>query len=239
MSPWLKVLSRQINYSAHVLVGARCAGCQKIGKAVLCQSCRDSITKPRQMCEVCGCSLKGKSYIQRCQNCITRPPAYESLQYIGNYDGVLSNLITAAKLGRQVEAITALRQLMRGYSQVFQRYSSYAILPMPIPKGRFMQRGFNLPSIIAQDLVRNYPLSLVPSTAVKLPFFVQKQAKLTLKQRQKNQHLYQIYYNLPKKIVIIDDILTTGNTMNALAKALRQEGVESIAAWAVARAQQR
>lgn len=72
---------------------------------------------------------------------------------------------------------------------------------------------------------------------IKLPFFVRKQALLSKQQRQKNRHFYQINHSLPPKILIIDDILTTGETLHELAKKLRQNGAESVVAYTISRGQ--
>ncbi len=95
--------------------------------------------------------------------------AYESLHYIGAYDDILSTLIIRAKVGKQLSAVIALQSLVdefigkpdtdnlntdnlnNGYRWA-EHFADYHLLPMPIPRSRLMQRGFNLPLLLAKRL---------------------------------------------------------------------------------------
>ncbi len=128
-------------------------------------------------------------------------------------------------------------QNIGGRLSSFARYwqSGYTLLPMPTPKLRLMQRGFNLPSIFAKQLSQHFQLPILPSDVVKLPLKTQKQGLLSRQQRLKNHRIYQINHKIPEKIVLIDDIYTTGQTVKDLAKQLRQNGAKSVAVWVFSR----
>lgn len=234
-----KTLQQRGALATQALLGRQCAHCQKPSDTLLCQNCRERIVKPPMSCRVCGIAMVANSRDGRCKDCLQTPPPYERLHYTGNYDDVLASLIVAAKIGKQVAAIAALREWIAQANATTELsdYKDYALLPMPIPTARLMQRGFNLPAIIAADLAQRHQLPLITPTTVTLPFFVRKQAKLSRQQRQQNRHLYQIHHNIGDKIIIVDDIFTTGTTITTLAKTLRQNKVKSVAAWAIARAQ--
>ncbi len=180
--------------------------------------------------------------MQYCRACLSQPPPFEQLYFIGTYHQALADMVIAAKIARQTSALAALQTLV--YYEIAinrqdwqQRYAGYKILPVPTPKSRLIQRGFNLPRIIAQLFADEMGLPIIGSHMVTLPWYQPKQAKMNRLQRQKNRHNYQIHHKLGKKILIIDDIVTTGNTVRELAVKLQQNHVETVAVWAIARGQ--
>ncbi len=255
------IMWQKISQSLQLLSQSHCVSCEVVGQGVLCDVCRESIGKPKHSCRICGQAIIGNSTDSRCKTCIQSPPAYESLHCIGAYDEVLSSLIIKAKVAKQLSAVIALRSLVDEFiSNVStdncdtdshnnsyrwaEQFADYHLLPMPIPRSRLMQRGFNLPLLLAKRLsvqchLCNYHLPIVPQHAITQPFFVKKQSKLNRQQRLKNQHHYQINHKfshkLPKKIIIIDDVVTTGTTVGQLAKFLRGQGVQRLSVWTMAR----
>lgn len=221
------------------LLGRVCVGCQQHSEAIVCESCLQTLTKPQNACHVCGLALPAKSATNRCQSCLQCPPYFEQLRYLANYDGLLADWIVAAKIGHRPAAIAAIRFAMqrRVLPDVPDAFHDYALLPMPIPQYRLMQRGFNLPRVLAQIIGQPYRQHIVPSHVVTLPKFTPKQALLSQKQRQNRRISYQINDKLPPNVVIVDDVVTTGQTANELANALRQNGVKHVVVWALARTQ--
>ncbi len=214
-----------------------------VGKSsVFCEHCNNSIVKElpcaSELCRNCGVVMRGESVYQTCQSCLAEPPPYRALHTIGNYEGALADLVVRAKIARQVVAIAALNELILRHSvDLSSLYSGYSLLPMPTPRWRLMQRGFNLPRIFACTLAKKYCLPIVPATSATLPFYVAKQAKLNRLERQRNKHSFCICRALPKRVIIVDDIVTTGSTVRELARAVRYHGAESVVVWACLRAQ--
>ncbi|PIE44558.1 MAG: hypothetical protein CSA45_06430 [Gammaproteobacteria bacterium] len=221
------------------LLGRQCFACGIRASQAICASCYGQITRPAICCRVCGLAMTGHSQDSRCKACIENPPAFHALYCAGNYQGLLAEAIVAAKIARQPAAIEALLLIQqRALSQLDASiFADYTVLPMPTPKLRLMQRGFNLPALLANQLAKQWQLTRLPDTVVKLPLSAPKQALMNAKQRQKHRHLYQISDKLPKKILLVDDIITTGQTLNSLAKATQQHGAQSLAVWVLARTQ--
>lgn len=111
------------------------------------------------------------------------------------------------------------------------------LIPVPLHRKRYHQRGFNQAIEIAQPISRqlNIPLDTrcclrrVDTTA---------QAELHADERRKNiRGAFQVRHHINyKHVAIIDDVVTTGATVNELAKMLRKEGVTKIEVWCCARA---
>lgn len=221
------------------VAGRQCAGCGMACQTPLCEACLQTIVLPSQRCRVCGLSVIGVSADKRCKTCVATSPPFESLQYAGNYEGVLADCIVRAKIAGQPAAIEALRCIQRRALAAVDPmpYQSSAVLAMPIPKWRLMQRGFNLPALLAVDLSAQWGLPRLADTVAKLPLQTKKQALMRAEQRKQRQHHYQLSRHLPPHVMIVDDIVTTGQTVKNLAQALRQNGVQLVTVWALARTQ--
>ncbi len=243
ISLFLQRQKQRGQYQLNRLLGRRCAGCYRASQSSICATCLASIKKPRDYCQVCGVGLSAPSSTLRCRNCLTLRPAYERLYYLGNYEGHLREWIISAKIGQRAEAIEALRVLQREKITEWDmticqgEIDNFTLLPMPIPKGRFMQRGFNLPVLLALGLSKMTGLPVAHNRLVTLPWHTQKQARLSKKQRQQRRIPYQINDTLPKNIIIVDDVVTTGQTIEQFATVLRENGAKRVIAYSLSRRQ--
>jgi len=112
-----------------------------------------------------------------------------------------------------------------------------AIIPMPLHPSRLRQRGFNQALELARPLGQAFALPLeihrVQRQRNTLP-------QSDLKQRARKQNIHNAFVvkePLPyRRVAILDDVITTGSTVNELAKTLKQSGVDYVEVWAVARA---
>lgn len=236
---FLNKLLSGMNYRFTQLLGSACAGCGASCQKPVCDACYATIALPPIRCCVCGLALVAVSVDSRCKACIAKPPAFNRLYCAGNYEGILADCIVRAKIACQPAAIAALRNIQTRKLAMLDAntYQGYTVMAMPTPKLRLFQRGFNLPSLLADALCKQWQLPRVPEGVVKLPLSTQKQALLSATQRKKNRHLYQIGDNMPEKVLVVDDIVTTGQTARYLARVLRQNGAKNVVVWALARTQ--
>lgn len=234
-------IQQQILTNIKKLLGAKCIGCGIYAETPICNKCYDNLQKPDIICTMCGIEMMTHTDTQRCSQCIQFPHSFHSLNYIATYDGLASQLIVGSKIAQSPLALTALQFVQKKY--LFNKrelhtklYEGYSVLAMPTPKYRLAHRGFNLAHILAKQFANIHSLPLIPSNTVKTPLRSKKQALLSKKQRYKNKPQYTITAKLPKNIVLIDDVATTGQTVEVLSQQLKQNGVESIAVWTFARA---
>lgn len=238
----LKAIYHQLNG----FIPNNCAICKKTTKIPLCEDCLASVSRPAIACQQCGKQLFEDTKDKRCLDCIKSPPAFDYCYSIGNYEGILQELIIAAKLKRQASAIAALCYLIDTHIEQFpNKGEATFIQAMPTPQSRLIQRGFNLPQLLVNHLLKNPQMSqLSQADLVKLPFYTQKQATMNLASRQHYQHLFTLKTNLfvtnkkiPSRIIIFDDTLTTGLTTHQLAYLLKTKGFKTIAVWVISRSQ--
>jgi ComF family protein len=110
------------------------------------------------------------------------------------------------------------------------------IVPMPLHSSRLRERGFNQAMEIARSVSRHCGAALLPEACKRIKD-TPSQAGLPWKERQKNiKNAFICETNLAgKRVAILDDVLTTGATLNELAKVIRQCGASEVTGWIIAR----
>jgi ComF family protein len=111
-----------------------------------------------------------------------------------------------------------------------------AIVPVPLHRRRFLHRGYNQAVEIARPIAAALGIDFYLA-GIRRPRATSAQAQLTAKERQANlRHAFLVSRDLQNlHIAIIDDVITTGATVNALARELMLAGASSVQAWAIAR----
>ena len=111
------------------------------------------------------------------------------------------------------------------------------IVPVPLATGRYRTRGFNQAIELAQTIAKSSGLEL-QADIVERTRETQEQAGLPRKQRRRNVRGAFELIQRPQQthVAILDDVVTTGSTVNEIAKVLRRAGVEKLEVWAIARA---
>ncbi len=121
----------------------------------------------------------------------------------------------------------------------FQILKSYdTIIPVPISKKRRKERGYNQSELIAREIAKRAEINYNNNSLFKTKNIVE-QSKLNKEERQKNiQNAYQLQNGKTlenKKILLIDDIYTTGSTVNECSKTLKQANPKKIGILTIAK----
>lgn len=235
-----------------------CAARTKSGK-VVCQACFDALpwhTAPR--CWQCG--LLSNHPV--CGHCLKAPPDFDATYAALRYEFPLDALMQQYKYGNALQtahlfaeliasvqqntARTALVEVCNGTSTGSVRTGKMdfwanqphidVMIPMPLHTQRLKERGFNQSLEIAKLLAKqsNIPLDYSSCTRTK---YTPPQASLPLKARTKNiKGAFAVNGDLTgKRIAIVDDVMTTGASLNELAKTLKKAGAAHVECWVVAR----
>jgi ComF family protein len=189
----------------------------------LCDSCRSSlpyITVTR--CRFCGEVLEGKYDVcARCQSC---PPRYDKAFSPFSYEGVIRKIILSYKDGNANYLYRNIARLLAGYYNSLN-LSCDAVCYVPSPRDRILRRGFEHNRKVAKEFAKWTGLPVIyPLEALKRP----DQTKKTREERLKNiQGAFVRKQEFPreqaqgKKLLLIDDVMTTGATVNECAKLLK------------------
>lgn len=167
-----------------------------------------------------------------CGHCLQRPPDFDHTVAAFAYSFPLDKLVQALKFNQQ---LTLARSLAEPLAQRMVARPD-CIVPMPLHLARLRERGFNQSLELARHLARDLDIALLPNVAQRVRDTA-PQSGLPWKERKKN--IRQAFtcgdQVAGKHVAIVDDVMTTGASLNELAKALKAAGAREVSAWVVAR----
>jgi ComF family protein len=200
----------------------------------LCVPCLDDLPwLSSEACAVCALPLPSGRV---CGSCLDHPPRFHCVEAVFAYAFPVDALIRAYKYGGRL----ALAQVLGGL--LAQRVARGvdadvdAVVPMPLARGRLAERGFNQALEIARVVAARTGIDLLPHACRKVTD-TPAQAALPWKERAKNvRRAFVCDADLEgRRIAVVDDVLTTGATLDELARVLRRAGAAEVRGWVVAR----
>lgn len=216
------------------ILGARCLVCIEPGHAGnICQTCRDNLPKNDLACYYCANPLP---HGQRCGKCLTpkNQRTIAPFHYVRPLDLIIYQLKFKPSRNHARLCGTLLAQTL----PLHYRYEALpeVIIPVPLSAMRLKQRGFNQAEEIAKPVANQLNIPIDKNLCRRIRN-TQPQATLTQTERIKNiKQAFMVVPNAYRHIAIIDDVVTTGLTVNELAKTCWQTGIQQIDIWSVARA---
>ena len=217
-----------------------CQSALKQGANGICSSCQRKM-KRYIYCGGCGAPLQ--YFACHCGNCRQLEPAWDRMVVIGHYAEPLSYLIHRFKFRKQFWLDRTLARLLllavydarRSHGLTFPQ----AIIPVPLYHFRQWQRGYNQAELLAKILSRWLEIPCL-SHIVKRVKHTHTQRGLTAHARQRNlKNAFVVDFSVAfpyESVALVDDVITTGSTLNEIAKQLRQLGVKEIQVWGLAHA---
>ncbi len=156
------------------------------------------------------------------------------------YAWPLDHLVQALKYRGQLATARVLGSLLTGWlAGTGLQHETDLIVPVPLHAARHAERGFNQSAEIARQLGRGLRLPVLESAAVRRRA-TPPQVGLHLEERRRNLAGAFFARNVAGlRVAIVDDVTTTGTTLQELACALQQAGARAVDAWCVARAERR
>ncbi len=167
-----------------------------------------------------------------CGRCIAEPPHYDTVVAACRYAYPAGELIQACKYGGRLAAATPLAAMLA--TVVSQRPD--VLVPMPLSAERLRTRGFNQALELARVLSRALAVPVNAGLCVKTRE-TPPQSRLPWKERRKNiRGVFVVQANLDgRHVAVVDDVLTTGATLNELARNLKRAGAATVTGFVVAR----
>ena len=164
---------------------------------------------------------------------------FNELIYIFKYEGLIRKLILDYKFHEKPYIYVCFVNFILKNKKIFEKLQSYdTIIPVPISKKRMKERGYNQSLLIAKNLSKELNISLQVNCLLKTKNIIE-QSKLNKEQRKENiQNVYELKNGEilnNKQILLIDDIYTTGSTVNECSKILQQAKPEKIDVLVVAK----
>jgi len=206
----------------------------------LCEKCQNDLPRNRICCLTCAAPLNIRlsksSY--RCGRCIRGRQLIERATIPFLYGSPVDFMIKRLKFSGETKYGRVLGELLANAIPTNRAVFPSRIIPVPIHNARLKDRGFNQAETIGKTVADRLGIpierSVLSRTISKLP-----QSSLSARQREENiRRAFQVVDGDRIKnqhVALVDDVYTTGATVNAIAAKLRAAGVAKISLWIVAR----
>ncbi|WP_254281413.1 ComF family protein [Halomonas sp. TA6] len=183
-------------------------------------------------CPVCAEPLPTSAAGRHCGACLKWPPTFRHARVALRYEGEIAALMQRFKYSGSPRAGAILLALLLRQQATLERMPE-AIVGVPLHPRRARTRGFDQVAWLARRVSRELG---VPLRRARRGRMTDTQVGLGRRERQANvKGAFAIEGTLPARVLLLDDIMTTGATLEALAQACRNAGAREIDVWAVAR----
>lgn len=211
-------------------------GVNSLKDSLFCQGCLDDICSKQPVCQRCALPLQQVESVV-CGSCQTSPPAYGSVYSFAPYQAPLDQLILKFKFQQKLSIGYKLGLLMAQDIQRRQLAAPDVLIPVPLHAKRLRQRGYNQALELARPVAKHLGLALDVSSCIRHRL-TQEQMRLPARKRESNlKGAFSANKRFDDKhVVIIDDVMTTGSTVNELAQQLVRAGASQVGVWVCARA---
>jgi len=243
---WLAIVSDTV---VSVFFPAGCRICEKLltgaSRVPICEECLSSFrATPQRKCEICGQTLEGMTATEEeqliCRACQQKTYAFDRARSYGSYEGPLVQAILLLKWQR-MEPLGRwfAERLSEIVVQAGPSFVADVVVPVPLHRDRERQRGYNQAALISKPLARKLDL---PHEAVLLMRTKPRPSKQVLSLEERWESVRGAFATRPgsqvdnKRVLLVDDVLTTGATLDACARVLLESGAKSVLGLTVARA---
>jgi ComF family protein len=212
---------------ARLVFGGTCFICRGAARAPLCEDCDADLPRLRQpLCPRCAlASLAGAI----CGRCLSQPPHYDATFAALGYAFPADALVHALKFRGELALAPFLASLL---SEKTSASGVDCVVPVPLSTARLRERGYNQAVEIARHLGGRLEIESCSRERDAPP-----QAGLDREARQRNvRGAFRCNRSFAgERVAVVDDVMTTGATLDALARALKDAGAASVVNWVVCR----
>ena len=243
---WLTAASDAL---VSVIFPADCRLCGQLltdsRRTPICSKCLDSFEPiAPTVCGICGCPLFGlqlkEGQPRLCLACQNKTYGFDCARSFAIYQGPLVRAILLLKL-EQIEPLGAwfAKRLSDVIGGERDRYAADVVVPVPLHRQRERERGYNQAALISKPLAKRLRL---PHKALLLLRTKARPEKRILTLEERWESVRGAFATRPGsqvdnlRVLLVDDVLTTGATLDACARALREAGAKSVVGLTVARA---
>jgi competence protein ComFC len=224
---------RSIWIGLDILFPPVCGGCEKLGSR-WCSECQERVQILRgTLCEVCGLP---QDRAEICNDCHADRPHFHALRAWAVYEDPVKKALHKLKYRRDI----GLGNVLAGEMTHFVKDLNWkidVIVPIPLGRRRYKERGYNQVGMIGKPLALALDIEFAPKILMRSKE-TRSQVGLTRQERRENVHqAFQAGAGARgKRILVLDDVSTTGSTLSSSAAALLSAGAKDVFALTVARA---
>lgn len=222
----------------------------------LCILCREPVSEPDSLCPACwrelhfiddpvcaACGLPfeidaGEGTL--CASCLSRPPLFDRARAILTYDDLSRKPVLALKHADRLDLVPAFGRWLERSGRALVEEAD-VIIPVPLHRTRLWTRRYNQAAELARALSRLTKLPMAPTALIRRKATPSQGSMPSAEARRRNMAGAFLVPKLERPVVagrrvlLVDDVLTTGATANACARALKRAGVSAVYVLALAR----
>lgn len=211
-----------------------CGGATGPGRD-LCAGCERTLPRLSSACPRCASPYDHIGVHGECGTCQHKPPAFTRCVALYRYEPPVDHFIRALKFHHQIGLARLLGERL-AERLAGEPYRPDVILPVPLHRGRLRHRGYNQALEIARPVARKLRLKL-DIAGVERVRNTAPQTQLSLNERRRNLsrafHVNRDYSGV--SIAVVDDVMTSGQTADSLARSLLRAGARDVQVWVAAR----
>lgn len=218
--PFPTRLFRQACAVCSLAPGPVCAGCEA-----------DFFPAAQRRCGVCAIRLHGDDLV--CGHCLASPPCFHCATALADYAPPVDAMVMALKFGARLELASVFGGLL---AQRVTATANTLVVPVPLAFERMSERGFNQSLQIARAFCRAGGARLAAG-AVRRVRHAPPQQTLALDARRRNvRGAFEMAGDVRgRDVMVVDDVMTSGSTMDEIARLLVSSGAAHVHALVVAR----
>jgi len=215
---------------------SQCAVCHTWPAQPVCEACVAAFAQPVHRCATCACTVPAG--VRQCGACIRTPPPLDACLAAVSYAYPWSALVADFKFHQHPGWAASFAQLLRATPWVEPALDAAdLIIPMPLSVKRLRERGYNQAQVLARALE-------APKVAPDILLRIQDTPpQRTLPRSERLRSVQNAYAVEPsqaarlreRRVVLVDDVMTSGASLHAAALALRRAGAAHVTALVVAR----
>ena len=201
-----------------------CGICGKLDKNSLCNKCKIRLEK---------------NALNKIENYKNNSSFFDEHIYLFQYDGEIRDTILKYKFNEKSYIYRTFLEFIKNNEKICAQIKKYdIIMPVPISKKRFSARGYNQSSLIAKNFANMLNLDYTEKVLIK---FKDNKPQSEMKQDTRKSNVKGVYKVINKEkiykktVLIIDDIFTTGNTVDECAKVLKENDAECVGIFTLAK----
>jgi len=203
----------------------------------LCSPCEADLVVNQIACQQCAIPIFDSHTETVCGQCLKSPPEYDAAWSAFIYAQPLEWMIQQLKFNDKLTYAHLLADLMMPHVPALDQKPD-CIIPVPLHAKRLRQRGFNQTYELIKPVAKKLGIKIDTQHCLRKKY-TEAQTGLNAKNRRQNlKGAFQFKNNRNYKYVILfDDVITTGSTMNELVKHIKKQGVKRVDVWSLARAE--
>jgi ComF family protein len=216
-----------------LLYPPHCALCNRL-RSFVCETCANSLARARPWrCDACWLPLRGAE----CANCAEHPPSLTRLRSVFRYEGDVRRLVRAFKFGGEF----SLGRTLGGYlADCYREYGleSDVVTAVPLTGRRQRARGYNQAILMARETARAIELPMVEALRRRRHSTPQAMSRAAEQRRLNVVDAFEPAKRADVsglRVLLVDDVATTGATLNACAGVLQAMGAVQVVGLTLAR----